>query len=109
MSISTPLMRRTRQHDGDQLTERETKDFVLMHCFGIVPKLIKTPVDLLKELLSLHSRKARLPEFLAEYLLESLNKDADFATWPIGRDSPEPGELSAVHAGRMETLPRLPE
>ena len=46
-----------RHHDGEQLTERETKDFVLMHCFGIVPKLVKTPVDLLKVLLSLHSRK----------------------------------------------------
>jgi hypothetical protein len=73
-----------QKHDGDQLTERETKDFVLMHCFGIVPRLIKTPVLLLKELLSLHSRKAQLPEFLADYLYESLNKEADFATWPIG-------------------------
>ncbi len=33
-----------------------------MHCFGIVPKLIKTPVDLLKVLLSLHSRRVRLPD-----------------------------------------------
>src|SRR5947208_15988877 len=27
-------------HDGNQLTEGETKEFVLMHCFGIVPKLL---------------------------------------------------------------------
>jgi hypothetical protein len=46
-----------QRHDGDQLTERETKDFVLMHCFSIVPKLIKTPVELLKVLLSLHGEK----------------------------------------------------
>ena len=72
-----------QQHDGSQLTERETKEFVLMHCFGIVPKLIKTPVQLLKELLSLHSCKVRLPDFLAEYLLESLTKEAAFATWPV--------------------------
>jgi hypothetical protein len=58
-----------QEYDGDHLTERETKEFVLMHCFGIVPKLIKTPVDLLKILLSLHSRKVRLPDFLVEYLL----------------------------------------
>jgi hypothetical protein len=70
-------------HDGDQLTERETKDFVLTHCFSIVPKLIKKPVDLLKMLLSLHSRKVRLPDFLVEYLLESLTKDATFETWPL--------------------------
>ena len=77
-----------QKHDGDQLTERETKEFVLMHCFGIVPKLIKTPVDLLKVLLSLHSRKVRLPDFLNEYLLESLTKDATFATWPLAEILP---------------------
>ncbi len=72
-----------RKHDGDPLTERETKDFVLMHCFGIVPKLIKKPVDLMKVLLSLHSRKVRLPDLLVEYLLESLTKDATFEAWPL--------------------------
>ncbi len=72
-----------RQHDGEQLTERETKDFVLMHCFGIVPKLVKTPVDLLKVLLSLHSRKVRLPGSLAAYLLESLSKERTFSAWPL--------------------------
>ena len=72
-----------QKHDGDQLTERETKEFLLMHCFGIVPKLIKTPVDLLKVLLSLHSRKVRLPDFLVEFFLESLTKNATFGTWPL--------------------------
>ena len=72
-----------QQHDGNQLTERETKEFVLMHCFGMVPKLIKTPVQLLKELLSLHSRKVLLPDFLQEHLLESLTKEATFANWPL--------------------------
>ena len=72
-----------QRHDGDQLTERETKDFVLMECFSIVPKVIKNPVDLLKVLLSLHSRNVRLPAFLVAYLLESLTKDATFAEWPL--------------------------
>ncbi|MCZ2153081.1 MAG: BREX-3 system phosphatase PglZ, partial [Bryobacterales bacterium] len=70
-------------YDGDQATERETKEFVLMHCFSIVPKLIKTPVELMKVLLSLHARKVRLPDFLNDYLLESLAKDQAFATWPL--------------------------
>jgi len=74
--------------DGDQLTERETKEFVLMHCFSIVPKLIKPPVELLKMLLSLHARKVRLPDFLNEYLLESLTKDSTFATWPLAEILP---------------------
>jgi hypothetical protein len=72
-----------RQYDGDPLTERESKDFVLMHCFGIVPKLIKNPVDLLKILMSMHSRKVQLPDFLAQYLVESLAKDGMFEMWPI--------------------------
>ena len=70
-------------HDGDQLTERGTKDFVLMNCFDIVPKLIKTPVALSKLLASLHARKVRLPDFLNEYLLESLAKDSAFEDWPL--------------------------
>ena len=70
-------------HDGDQLTERGTKDFVLMNCFGIVPKLIKTPAALSNLLASLHAGKVRLPNFLNEYLLESLTKDLTFADWPL--------------------------
>jgi hypothetical protein len=77
-----------QKHDGDQLTERETKDFVLMQCFSIVPKLIKKPVDLLKVVLSLHSRKVRLPDFLVEYLLESLTKVATFESWPLAEIIP---------------------
>jgi len=80
-------------YDGDQLTERETKDFVLMHCFGIVPRLVRTPVDLLKMLLSLHARKIQLPGFLKEYLLESLAKDSTF-----GRNTSESREVSAISA-----------
>lgn len=71
------------KHDGDELTPRETKEFVLMHCFSIVPKLIKTPVDLLKLLLSLHSRKIRLPELLVEHLLEVLASDTTFEAWQL--------------------------
>lgn len=77
-----------QKHDSDQLTERETKDFVLMQCFNIVPKLIKKPVDLLKMLLSLHARKVRLSNFLVQYLLEGLSKDATFEAWPLAEIIP---------------------
>ncbi len=76
------------QHDGEQLTERETKEFVLMHCFGIVPKLIKTPVDILKVLLSLHSRQVRLPDMICQFLLESLTKQQALAAWPLSQILP---------------------
>ena len=88
-------------HDGDQLTERETKEFVLMHCFSIVPKLIKTPVELLKMLLSLHARKVRLPDFLNEYLAGKLDERLHVCALAAGRDSAEPGEVFAVPPRRM--------
>lgn len=72
-----------QSHNGEQLTERETKNFVLMQCFGIVPILIKKPVDLLKVLLSLHSRKVRLPDFLIQHVLEHLKEDSTFDSWPL--------------------------
>jgi hypothetical protein len=72
-----------QKHDGEQLTERGTKEFVLKKCFGIVPDLLTTPVELLKVLLSLHYRKVQLPEFLADYLLENLAKNATFESWPL--------------------------
>lgn len=72
-----------QNHDGEQLTERGTKEFVLRKCFGIVADVVNTPVELLKVLLSLHSRNVQLPDFLADYLLEHLRKKADFDSWPL--------------------------
>jgi hypothetical protein len=77
-----------QKRDGEQLTERGTKEFVLKKCFGVVPDLLTTPVDLLKVLLSLHYRKVRLPDFLVEYLLESLTKNATFDSWPLAEIIP---------------------
>jgi len=77
-----------QRQDGDLLTERETKDFVLMQCYSIVPKLINKPADLLKVLLSLHSRRVRLPDFLVEHLLQSLTKVATFEAWPLAEILP---------------------
>jgi hypothetical protein len=72
-----------QKHDGEQLTERGTKEFVLKKCFGIVADVLNTPVELLRVLLSLHSRKVHLPDFLADYLLENLKKNAEFESWPL--------------------------
>ena len=79
-----------------------------MHCFSIVPKLIKTPVDLLKVLLSLHARKIRLPDFLNDYLLESLTKDSTFATWPLAEILPSREKFLRFLQDEWERLPRLP-
>jgi hypothetical protein len=72
-----------QRYDGEQLSERGTKEFVLKKSFGVVPDLLSTPVDLLKVLLSLHCRKVRLPDFLVEYLLECLKMNPAFGSWPL--------------------------
>ena len=103
-----------QQQDGDPLTERETKEFVLMHCFGIVPKLIKTPVELLKILLSLHSRQVRLPTILSEYLIENLEKEKSLKKWPLAEILPSreaflrflQGEWSAFVASGGASSPK---
>ena len=75
-----------QHHPGAPLTERETKAFVLTHCFGIAPAILKTPVDLLKVLLSLHARQVRLPELLVAELRDRLTQNPAFAAWlPLDR------------------------
>lgn len=69
--------------DGNSLSERETKDFVLMHCFRIVAALISTPVDLMKILLSIHSRSVQLPDLLVDHLQQSLKNNPKFSDWPM--------------------------
>lgn len=67
---------------GVRLTERQTRALVLTHGFGLVPELLKTPVDLLKALLSLHARQVQLPERLIAELREWLTPDPAWVGWP---------------------------
>lgn len=70
-------------YDGSTMGDRATKEYVLTHCFGIVPKLVKTPVDLLKLLLSRHYGGVAVPESLDDLLLETLSAERAFAGWPL--------------------------
>jgi hypothetical protein len=79
------LYKAYQEHDGKELGERATKEFVLMHCFGIVPKLIRTPVDLLKHLLSRHYSSISIPDCLDAFLLETLGGAHSFDDWPLAR------------------------
>ena len=70
------------QHDS-VLGGKATKEFILTHCFRIVPILISTPVELLKVLLSRPYRNVPLPETLYDHLLETLRSNERFAAWPL--------------------------
>ncbi len=71
------------RYDGSTLGESATKDFILTHCFGIAPSLIKTQVDLLKIILSRHYSNISVPKTLDSYLLQVLRKNKEFAAWPL--------------------------
>ena len=72
------------QHQaGSVLAENGTKEFVLTHCFHIVPSLISTSVGLMEMLLSRHYQNVPIPENLDGYLLQMLRSKQQFAEWPL--------------------------
>ena len=72
------------QHQaGSVLAENGTKEFVLTHCFQIVPSLIASPVALMEMLLSRHYQNVPIPENLDEYLLHMLRSKQQFSEWPL--------------------------
>ena len=78
-----PLYEAYLKHTGPEVGDRASTLFVLKHVFGIVPDLIRSPVDLLKLLLSRHVRGERLPPRLDLLLLESLPANSLPAHWPL--------------------------
>lgn len=74
------LYRAYSEYGGGELGERATKEFILKHVFGIVPKLINSPVELLKMLLSRHCNMVSVPPMLDEYLVKSLRKKTVFVS-----------------------------
>ena len=78
-----PLFVAYQQQAGSVLAENGTKDFVLTHCFQIVPSLISNTVGLMEMLLRRHYQNAPIPHGLDEYLLQSLRSKPQFAAWPL--------------------------
>lgn len=72
-----------RRYDGPVLNERETREYILQHVFGIIPGMIDSPVELLKMLLSRHCKLVTLPNILDEHLIYSLRKRRVFRDWPL--------------------------
>ena len=60
-----------------------TKDFVLMHVFGIHTASVQTDADLLTTLFRTQYRSNYLPEMLSEHLIEILRKSERFKEWPL--------------------------
>jgi len=78
-----PIFDAYQHQAGSVLAENGTRDFVLTHCFRIVPSLISTPVDLMEMLLSRHYQEILIPERLDAYLLQTLQVKPQFKSWPL--------------------------
>jgi hypothetical protein len=78
-----PLFEAYQQQAGSVLGENGTKEFVLTHCFQIVPSLIMNTVGLMEMLLRRHYQNAPIPLGLNEYLLHWLRSRRQFAAWPL--------------------------
>jgi len=72
-----------------QLSENATKDFILRHVFEIAPETIKTPSDLLRNLLRKHYRQQNIPASLDIWLIQMLRKANRFSDWPLEKIIPE--------------------
>ena len=85
-----PLYEAYGTYQGPGLGDQATKVFILKHVFGVDPDLIKTTLDLLKLLLSRHTRAQRVPMILDEVL------KAKFRNNPILAESPLTEFLSSA-------------
>ena len=70
-------------HQPGTLGENATKDFILLHVFGIAPQLIRSDSDLLAGLLPLHYQTSSFPSVLANRFVELLRKGNGFSSWAL--------------------------
>ena len=77
------LYRAQARHGSNGLGDDATKDFALLHVFGIAPALIKHGADLLRVLLQKHYRRQRLPRLLEDRLIQLLRRSGAFDSWPL--------------------------
>lgn len=77
------LYKAYQNYNGPALGEKATKEFILKHVFGIIPELIRSPVELLKILLSRHCNSVAVPAVLDEYLIQYLREKSAFKSWPL--------------------------
>ena len=65
------------------LGDDETRDFVLRHLFGIEPKAIRGPADLLALLLERHHGGRQVPPSLDDRLIRRLRRKKGLTGWPL--------------------------
>ena len=77
------LYRAQARHGSNRLGDDATKDFALLHVFGVAPALIRHGAELLRVLLQKHYRRLRLPGLLEDRLIQLLRRSGAFDSWPL--------------------------
>lgn len=82
-ALLQPVYKACSGYTGPAMGDQASAGFVLKYAFGIVPELVKSPADLLKLLLSRHSKAERVPACLDALLLGYLDDIPELASWPL--------------------------
>lgn len=71
------------KYSPSKLGDNATKDFILLHVFGIAANLINDEVELLRTLLRVHYKKVKIPSVLCYRLVQMLKDNNRFQDWPL--------------------------
>ncbi|MFA0822725.1 MAG: BREX-3 system phosphatase PglZ [Methanomethylovorans sp.] len=71
------------KYSPNKLGDNTTKDFILLHVFGIAANLINNDVELLRTLLRIHYNKLKIPPVLCDRLVQLLKDNNRFHDWPL--------------------------
>ena len=82
-SLLDALFEAQRKSPSDRMGDNATKDFILLHVFGVVAPLVRCDVDLVKTLLSIHYKNVHIPPIFAERLVQVLRTQTGFNGWPL--------------------------
>ena len=88
-SLLDVLFEAQRKSPPDRLGDNATKDFILLHVFGIAAALITNEVELLRALLRLHYNRTQIPTALAVRLVQVLKGHGSFHAWPLDEIVPD--------------------
>jgi len=82
-SLLDELFETPKKDSPNLLGDNATKDFILLHVFGIAAGLINNTVELLRTLLRLHYKKIKIPSICCVRLVQLLKDNNHFHDWPL--------------------------
>ena len=88
-SLLDVLFEAQRKSPPDRLGDNATKDFILLHVYGIAAALITNEVELLRALLRLHYNRTQIPMALSIRFVQVLKGLGSFHSWPLDEIVPD--------------------